>query len=332
MAIGSGLGASFGYSAETTYGTYVAPTRFTEFTSEDLKRNVNFAQGGGLAAGRLARPMSRRIITNEDGSGSITMDAPNQKLGLLLQALMGTTVTPVQQGATTAYLQTHALADNTGKFLTLQKGVPQTDGVVKPFTFLGSKVTSAEFSCGVNEFLSAKFEFDSKQVVDNQTLAAPSYPSGLGNWAFKDMSLKLGTFGSEAAVSGVTKVTAKIDRAMKTDRLYAGAAGLKAEPILNDYDTVVTGTVEADFLDKTVFVDRFGNNTISSMVWTFQGPLIASTYYYTFTLTFPAMAFNGDTPQVDGPDVVSGSFPFVVGSDGTNPVATIAYTSTDTTL
>jgi hypothetical protein len=47
-------------------------------------------------------------------------------MGLLLQALMGTTVTPVQQVATAAYLQTHTLADTAGKSLTIQKGVPLT--------------------------------------------------------------------------------------------------------------------------------------------------------------------------------------------------------------
>ncbi len=152
MAIGSGLGASFGAAPEVTYGTYVAPTKHYEFSpssGEDLKKQQTFVQGGGLAAGTLAQRGTRRAMTAESGAGSITMDVPNKSFGLLLQALMGTTVTPVQQGATTAYLQTHALADNFGKNLTLQKGVPQTDGVVKPYTFLGSKVTGAEFSCGV---------------------------------------------------------------------------------------------------------------------------------------------------------------------------------------
>jgi hypothetical protein len=42
--------------------------------------------------------------------------------------------------------------------------------------------------------------------------------------------------------------------------------------------------------------------------------------------------FDGDTPTVGGPDVVSTSFPFVAGHDGTNAAATVEYISTDTTL
>ena len=38
-------------------------------------------------------------------------------MGILLQHIMGGTVTPVQQAATIAYLQTHPLADNVGKSL-----------------------------------------------------------------------------------------------------------------------------------------------------------------------------------------------------------------------
>lgn len=333
MAVGSGLGASLGFAPETTFGTYVAPTKFVELTKEDLKKNQVFVQGGGLAAGQLAYAGSRRNVATESGSGSFEIDVPNKGFGLLLQALMGTTVTPVQQGATTAYLQTHAFADNFGKNLTIQKGVPLTTGTVVPYTLLGSKVTSAEFSCGApGDLLNVNMEFDARQVVDTQTLAAPTYAAGRGNWAFKDGTLKLGTFGSEVAVSGVKKVTVKIARAMNTDRQYAGQAGLKAEPILNALDQPITGTVEADFLDKTVFADRFSGNTSTSMVWTFVGPQIAAPYNYTFTITIPMVFFEGDTPTVDGPDVVGGSFPFVARSDGTNPVATIAYTSTDTTL
>lgn len=331
MAIGSGLGSSVGVSKESTYGTYVAPTKFFEFSSEDIKKAKTTVQGGGLAAGRLAQAGSRRAITAEAAAGSLSMDVPNKTFGVLLENLMGTTVTPVQQAATTAYLQTHALADNFGKSLTLQAGVPLTTGTVSPYTFQGGKITSAEFSCGVGELLQAKLDLDFRQAKEDQTLAAPSYTSALGNWNFTQMSLKLGTYGSEAAVTGVTKVTLNVERGMKTDRQYAGQAGLKAEPITNDF-VKVSGTVEADYLDKTVFADRFAADTSTSLVWEFIGPVIASTYYYTIRFTVPMVFFDGDTPTVSGPDVVSGSFPFVGQSDGTNAVCTIAYTSTDTTV
>src|SRR5215216_2534809 len=140
MAVRSGLGSQLGFAPEVTYGTYVAPTRFYEYASESLEKNTEFLQGGGLAAGRFAQSGSRRSIVREFGSGGFEMDVPNQKFGLLLAHLMGSSTTPVQQSATIAYKQTHAFADNFGFYLTGQKGIPDTStGTVRPYSFLGGK-------------------------------------------------------------------------------------------------------------------------------------------------------------------------------------------------
>ena len=170
MGIGSGIGGQFGLAPEVTYGTFVPPTRFMEVTQADLKQEPSFIGTGGIAAGRLAPLASRRVKTTEKASGTIQLEAGNRHLGLLLQALMGTTVTPVQQGVTTAYLQTHILADPRGKNLSMQIGVPQTDGVVVPYSYKGCKVVSAEFTCDLDQTLQASFDIDgfaaSRRSVD----------------------------------------------------------------------------------------------------------------------------------------------------------------------
>ncbi|MFL4908488.1 hypothetical protein ACJ6WF_36135 [Streptomyces sp. MMS24-I2-30] len=74
MAIGSGLGAQLGISAETTYGAYVAPARFFEFTKESLVLKKTTAQSAGIAAGRLLALSSRRVVTRREVSGSIDLD------------------------------------------------------------------------------------------------------------------------------------------------------------------------------------------------------------------------------------------------------------------
>ena len=174
MAIGSGLGAQLGIAAETTYGTFVAPTKFVEFTKENLVLKKTTAQSAGIAAGRLLPLSARRVLTRREAQGSIEFEVTNKSMGLLLQALMGTSVTPVQQATSTAYLQTHTLADTAGKSLTVQKGVPLTSGTVTDKTFLGCKVTSGEFSCEVGGMLTATFEFDSMGCGETQTLAPAS--------------------------------------------------------------------------------------------------------------------------------------------------------------
>jgi len=61
MAIRSGLGAQLGFAAESTYGTYVAPTRFLEFTTEglDISQEPIASQGSGRARPWPARPAGR---------------------------------------------------------------------------------------------------------------------------------------------------------------------------------------------------------------------------------------------------------------------------------
>lgn len=331
MSIGSGLAASLGFSAESTYGTYVAPTRWLESSAPALRKVKNTVQGGAMAAGRYARPATQRNVTSKAGGGTIPMEVYSTKMGLLFNALMGGTVTPVQQAATTAYLQTHPVGDPFGKMLTIQSGVPDLAGTVRPYTFLGSKILAMEFTCGIDENLTVSIEVDARDVDEAQTLAAPSYATGVNVFHFAQSTLKLGTFGAEASVDGVRKMTVRLSRPQRVDRFYAGNAGLKAQPVINDW-IEVSGTIEADYMDKTVFADRFAADSSTALVWEFVGPLIASTFFETFRIKIPKIFLDGDTPSPDGPDVVTGSFPFVGLYDLTNSVASIEYMSTDITL
>lgn len=328
MAIGSGLGSQIGIAAESAYGTFVAPTKFVEFTKEGIKLKKTAATSQGMASGRLVALSSRRVVTQREVQGSLEMEVTNKSFGLLLQALMGTTVTPVQQGATAAYLQTHTLADTAGKSLSIQKGVPLTTGTVSDYSALGCKITSAEFSCAVGEMLTASFEFDGKTMDETQTLASPSYPL-MSPFHFGQMSLKTGTFGAETSLDGIRKVSVKIERPQAVDRFYAGAAGLKAEPISNDL-VKITGSLEADFT-ATTLADLFVSDAATSLVWDFTGDLIASPYNYFFRVTLPAIHIDDEPPTVEGPEVVRTNFSFSALYDGTNQNV-IAYQSTDITL
>lgn len=328
MAIGSGLGAQVGIAAESTYGTFVAPTKFVEFTKENVVQKKTTAQSSGMASGRLVALSSRRVVTKREVSGSLEMEVTNKGMGLLLQALMGTTVTPAQQATSTAYLQTHTLADTAGKSLTIQKGVPMTSGTVADYTALGCKVTSAEFSCGDGEMLTSTFEVDGKKVDEAQVLAAPSYPL-MAPFHFGQMSVKTGTFGAETSLDGIRKVSVKIERPQATDRFYAGNAGLKSEPISNDL-VKISGSIEADFTASTL-ADLFNSDAATSMVWEFTGDVIATTYNYFIRFTLPAIHIDGEPPAVEGPEVVRTTFNFTALFDGTNQNK-IEYQSTDVTV
>lgn len=332
MAVGSGIGGSFGISTETVaYGTYVAPVTFRQVNKAEIKKVKNTVQGGGLAASQLVQRDIQRVVTTEAATGSFELEVARTKMGVYLQHIMGSSTNPVQQASTAAYLQTHALGDPAGKYFTGQLGVPDRTGTVRPQTGKGGKVTSAEFACKVNELLMVSLEADFQKYSEVETLATPSYVDAIP-FHWQNLAVKVGaTYGSEAAVSGVKGVSCKLERGLDTDAFYAGAAGLKAEPVVNDW-AKISGSLDVDFLDKTVFSDRFHADTGFSLVLEWVGPIIASTYAYTFRIKLPKVFLDGDTQNLEGNDVVSGSFPFVAQYDGTNPAMIIEYISTDVTL
>lgn len=331
MAIGSGLGGSLGMAMETTYGTYTAPTRWHPLDAFPFKKTPNYAQAGGLAAGKMLKRKTRRVLTHHAAEGQFTSEVYHKGMGRLVNLLMGGTVSPVQQGVTAAYLQTHTLQDNAGKFCTWQAGVPDTGGTVRPHTFLGSKVKSMEFSCDVGGHLMVATEWDCRELSEAQALVAPSYTVGLKPFHFAQGTVKLGAVGAEASVSGVKKWSLKIERGLDTERFYFGNAGKKSEPILNDW-TKITGSVEVDYETKVDFADRFHGSTGTSMVMDFNGDVIESPHGERVSFKTPAIFFTSDTPTVDGPGIVNTSFNFEVDDDETNNPCTIEIMSTDTTL
>jgi hypothetical protein len=330
MAIGSGLGAQLVIGAEASYApvSYVAPGKAIEFTKESIVFRKVTAQSAGIAAGRLLNLASRRVLTTADAGGTIDMEVTNKQMGLIFQALMGTTVTPVQQSTSTAYLQTHTLADSAGKSLVIQKGVPLTTGTVTDKTFTGCKIISAEFACEVGGMLTVTLEIDAKDCDETQTLVVASYPV-MSPFHFGQMAVKTGAFGSEAALDGVRKVSVKIERPQAVDRYYAGQAGRKKEPISNDM-VKITGSLECDYV-ATTLDDLHTSDGGTSLVWEFLGPIIASTYNETFRLTLPVIKLDGTPPTVDGPAVIKPTYTFTGLYDGTNQPK-IEYMSADMTL
>lgn len=333
MAIGSGLGSSIGLAPEVTYGTYVAPTKFIEGTCQ-LSKQLSVYQGAGMAAGQTVQRGSRRAVASTRVEGTLDVGVQSKGMGALLNGLVGGTVTPVlESGATNAYKQTHALSNTSdpyGKHYTIQAGVPQLDGTVVPYTFLGSQIVGAEFSCETGGGLTAKFNIAARDAITSQTLAAPSYPN-VNDFHFAIAAVKVGAFGSEVSVSGVRSLTLNVERPRHDGGPYMGDGGLRSQGIQNDW-TKISGSITADFLDKATFADLFHSGASTSLVWEFVGPTIEATHKETIRFKVPMIFFDGDTPSASGPDVVSTQFPFNGLFDGTNPAITIEYISTDVTL
>lgn len=328
MAIGSGLGSQVGFVNESVYGTFVAPTKFTRAKTYTANREQERPQGMGIASGNFGALGAHYVETTTGGSGAMTFDLQSKGLGLLLQAITGGTSVSALT-STPAYTQTHTLGDNYGKSLTLQVGAPYRTGAAASHTILGAKVTSAEFTCAVNEIASATVNFDAKTFDDAQVLATASYLS-TNVFHGKQMAVKLGTYSSEAAITGVTQWAQTWTRAMDTNDYTAGASGLKSEPVLNgNYE--ISGSLTVDWLSKTTIQDLMIANTPKSLVVEFVGPVITSTYYETLRFTLPSVYFSGDIQGVSGPDTLSNQWNYTWKYDGTN-LPKIELITTDSAL
>jgi uncharacterized protein YaiE (UPF0345 family) len=328
MAIGSGLGSQFGFVAESTYGTFLAPTKFLRARSYAVERTSTRQQGSGISTGQHGQLLSQYVEPINGAQAQVAFDVQNKGLGVLLNTLMGGTVTPaVLTGS--AYGASFPLADTLGKSITCQAGAPLRGGTVVPHSLSGGKIIGAEFSCSVDSILSGTLDIDGKVFSSVQSLAVASYTS-TGVFHGGQMGFKAGAFGSEAAVSGVRAVSVKIDRPHDTQDYTAGSSGQKAEPVLNDW-TSISLQVTADWLAKATFQDLAHSTSSTSIVWEFVGPLITGTHYETFRITLPGVTFDQSTQDVSGRGELTNTWNATWRFDGTN-LPTIYTISTDTTL
>lgn len=334
---GSGVGSQFGLAAESVYGTYVAPTRFLEATKASVKAAINTVDWAGLASGRLGNRADGRATTSKGGSVSIQdLVLTNQDMGLILELVMGGDGSPsADAGTPVATTFTFPLADTHGKMATMQSGVPQTDGTVVPYTALGCKVTSAEFSCGVDTDLTANIDCDARVVTKDETLAAASYAASRKPFHFGQMSVKVGdNVAGLAAVSGVRTASIKVERGIDTGQYYANNSGLKSEPTTND-KVKITGQLDVDFVLAADFADRYHDQSQFALEISFTGAAIHDSVAESITFLIPAAFLDADTPEVDGPDVVKTSFTFTayVDTEGADQhMLTITYVSKDSAV
>jgi hypothetical protein len=327
MTIGSGLGGSVMVGAESTYGTAVTPTRGYEVLSSTLKRNKRTSQGGGLSGGTLLRKGARRNQPIQDANGSISLEVTPSKFGLLLAHITGTVATPSATGA--GYTQTYPLADSIGRFLTIQEGMPDTGGTANPYTFVGSKITKAGFSCEMAGNLTCSLDIDSRQVTEVPTLTTPAFTSNLNVFHGGQMGVKIGTYGSEAAVQGVKSVSVDWERPMAVERFYANNSGLKSEPVQNGV-TSITGSLSVDLVNKADFADRFAADTAFSLVWEFIGAA-GTGYSDTFRMILPQCYLDEGTPTLDNEDVINTAMTFTCEYDGSH-LPTIVYIAADSSI
>ena len=314
MAIGSGIGSQLGIATETTFNTPVTVTRFYEFTNESLNYNKNTAVGLGLRAGGQLPRSQRRVVTTSDVTGDINLDLPTSGLGLLLAHAMGSFPTKA------AGSFTFTLGDVAGKSFTSQVGVPQYGGTVTPKTLGGCKISSWELAVSNAGIATGRFSVDGASFTTATALATASYSSTTNLFHFAQSAITV----DGSAVANIKDFTLTVDNVIKTDRFNIGSAGIKSAQVSNGFRKI-TGTVTAEFTD-TVLLAKFLADTSAALSLSFTSGSDA------LSITVSSVKFDGEAPQVAGPEVIDVNFSFEAYDNGTDAPLTIVYTTADAAL
>lgn len=322
MAIPSGLSSQLGIAQETVYGTYVAPTRFLEFESESLTVDKRMLPSRSIGHMFLKSGRHRHYVAG--GGGGVELPFMNKSMGLILKHALGTVVT-AQVGATAEYTHTFTPATDGGfgDFLTVQKGLADTGGTVRPFNYVGSKIVAWELRQAMDANLMLAVTFDAKTVQTSSGLAVVSYPTELVPLSFIDAVLTI-----DAAELCVRNFTVGMQRAMDVNRRCLGNS--KREPVPNG-EFVVSGTLEREFEAMDQYDDWIaGTEAALTATWEY-GEIGATGNPFALVLTIPALVYTGETPTANGSEITLQNLPFQAVDDGTDPIIELVYHTSDTT-
>jgi hypothetical protein len=309
---------------ETTFGTRATTGKFLPLTGEDLGYTYNRYESPAIGIGRWGRPS---IITTQVGSGSISGDVPSTGFGYLLQGLHGNTVTPVQQAATTAYLQTHTLDTPPDKSFSFQVQTPPVNSnVLIPHDMYGAMFGGITFSWSPAGVLSYNIPIVYRELALDQTNTSYVAPAAYELFSFKGGQVKIAG-STEANIVGDGSLT--LGMALRDDAFALGGNGMIAKPAETDKPTA-SGSFTADFTGNTN-LQRVISNTTADVVMLFEGSTIASTYKYAVEFTLPDCVFTTPRSTVSGPGPLQETVTFTAASSLANPPV-IKYTSTGTTL
>lgn len=315
MAIKSGLAAQLGVKAETTWGTFVAPTRFYPLISESLTEEIDRLESEGIIAGQRVLRSEQWAAGNVDVGGDIQTELYQQGMGALLKACFGAVATT---GAG-PYTHTFTPGDLTDDHLSVQVGKPDTAGTVQPFSFYGMKVTDWELSIEAGGLVALTTSLVGKQLATSDSLATASYGTG----AATPFTFKHATASVAGGAANVKKLTIKGSNGLDTDRRFIGSE-YRAEPLeadLREYG----GTVDLEFESLTQY-NRFRNANEVALVSTISAGASAS---LTTTMN---VRFDGSTPEVDGRGIVQLSAPYkCIGTTTDASAITAVLINTDTT-
>lgn len=327
MAAPSGLDAQFCIAAESTPGTFAAPSRALEFNDESIALTVERIDSSARRRGKRVRRTNRTVRNRKGAGGTSTHEVTTSGFGLMFEHALGASVTdqPDAGEAPTVYRHTATIGPLTGKALTVQVGRPDNTGTVRPFSYVGAKVASWELSCEVDGVLTLTPTWDAVDEDTEQTLVTAVYPAGDEVFDFTLASITLG-----GAALDTRSFSLSVDNALALERYFIRNSSLKREQ-LEAGERAISGSLEVEFDGFTIY-DLFRVGEPVPLVATFMGSTIEGGLANMVRVTLPAVQVDGETPDVADDGILDQSVPFTVLDNGTDEPVKVEYQTADATL
>lgn len=161
-----------GWKSEVTWGTAVTVDTFHPgwISGNPVREQPPLVSRGIRAGRRVAACLSTGPKTV---SGPMTFELYNQPMATLLRHMFGTIATT----GVGPYTHTASPGSLNGKSMTVQVGIPSSDGTVRAFTYSGAKIPSWTLSASSGEIATLETEISAKDYVTATALATASYPT-----------------------------------------------------------------------------------------------------------------------------------------------------------
>jgi len=315
MTVRSAISRSVGLAAESTYGTFVAPTRHIPIIGESIEPDYSRIDNDDvIRAGRFTQHSDDQAPGRVIHQGAIQTLLYDRSVGIFLQHVLGSGSTSGAGPYTTPLVP----GSSTGKSLSIQVGRPSTDGTVQPFSYTGVKTRMVKISGTKNE--AVKFEADiiARAVTTATGLTAVSYAASAVPFRWS----QFGTISLMGATNAtVSEISITMTQELDEERLFLGSSVI-GEPYQKGLTAIeISGVAEFESL-------TFHNNLVSGAVACYSIPCTTGSYSLTFAGT---ARMDAGHPTASGREIFK--VPFTLKPMGTTDAAAFTATlvSPDTT-
>lgn len=320
------LDTAIGIAAESTYGTYQAPTRGYEALSDNFAARDNVIESIGFYGGRHTMVSGRSIKQQRGADGNLEFHLLNKGAGVLLQALLGTSAGPTQVAATTAYTTTiETDPDLPTTAYSLQAQRVTSAGTTLVQTFLGGVVTGWTLEQSVDDFLKVNVAMAFQDSNNDESAASLTYPTSTRPFHWGDCKVTINGVDTD-----VRSCSLDVDLGVKTDRYFLKQSTAPSRPVRAALPRF-SGEIETEYIADTI-PDLADAGTIVPIVYTWTGDEIESGQNFSLVITMAACRLGEIDRSAAVEDLPSMTVPFTVLWNEAAVAISAVYKSTDTTL